>query len=211
MSTKQAMKRTPAAIAAMSDEERSKAMTVERRDVRNAKDAGKRKPPTPVIDWVNAHPDLHKKGGTRKASGARVGAGPRLPEAERVKLFNDAVKAGANTMAGVKKHIRSRGKPCSGKWIRPLLADAAKKGLLKESAPRKAPAKRAAAAKKAPAKKANGAAKATARKRATPGELSKAHQTRGRGKKAAATVAARRRNTPNKRVTKRTPARRRAA
>jgi hypothetical protein len=204
-----AMKLTPAKIAAMSDTDRSKAATVERADARRAKDAGKRKPPTPVNDWINAHPEASKSTG-RKAGAARVGAGPRLPEAERVKLFNDAVKAGANTMAGVKKHIRSRGKPCSGKWIRPLLAEAAKKGLLKESAPRKAPAKRTAAAKKAPAKKATTAKKATARKRATPSELSKAHQTRGRGKKATAT-AARRTATRATRVTKRTPARRRAA
>jgi hypothetical protein len=204
------MKTTPAAIAAMSEKDRSKAATVERADARRAKDAGKRKPPTPVNDWINAHPEASKSTG-RKAGAARVGAGPRLPETERVKLFNDAVKAGANTMAGVKKHIRSKGKPCSGKWIRPLLAEAAKKGLLKESAPRKAPAKRTAAAKKAPAKRAASARKApAARKRATPSELSKAHQTRGKGKKATAT-AARRTATRATRVTKRTPARRRAA
>jgi hypothetical protein len=201
MSTKQAMKTTPAAIAAMTSEDRSKAATAERAAVRRAEADGKRKPPTPVSNWIEAHADEHKTGktaGRTASAGARVGAGPRLPEAERVALFNAAVKAGANTMAGVKKHIRSKGKPCSGKWIRPLLVEAAKKGLLAEPV-RKAPAK--TTAKKAPAKKAG--------PKTFRGPISKASQTRGAGKKAPAkTVAARRHSAPSRRVTKRTTAKR---
>jgi hypothetical protein len=206
MSTKSALKL--AEIAAMGSDARSKAATIERAAVRRAAADGKRKPPTPVSDWIAAHGEVHKasKAVAKRTTGSG-GSTFRLDEKERVRLFNAALKAGANTMSAVKRHIRTvENQPCSGKWIRPLLAQAAKDGKLPESAPRKAaPAKKATAAKKAPAKAA--AKKATAPvKKAGPktfrGPITKASQTRRPAKKAI-TVAARRRSTPAKRVTKR--------
>lgn len=129
-----------------------------------------------------------RKAPANKKAPARGATKPRIAEADRVATIKRYVDKGMTTESEIVTTMRGSGIPV-GPWIKPILAKLVKR----------APANR----KAAPAAK-----KAPARRRATPTELSKAHQTRGKGKKAPAVAASRQSSA---RVVRRTPQSRRAA
>lgn len=94
----------------------------EKRAVDAAKKAGKPKPATPVIDWINAHPTKTREATPKASTGSTSSRGPSVPESDQRKLVEDAVKAGARSVGAVKKALRAQGKPCSSKWVVPIFA-----------------------------------------------------------------------------------------